>query len=197
MQKSIIFSLIGIGSLVTACSSVYEQDHRHSYYTESYTVAKGYESPLTNVREVKTVTVVDFAFPVKRKATGENVFIFDPQHKAWAAYDVNGYLLRQGPASGGKHFCEDIKRPCRTPAGTYKIYREGNAQCVSSKYPLGKGGAPMPYCMFFKGGYAVHGSHHVPNYNASHGCIRVTPADAAWLSQHHIDVGTTVIVKPY
>jgi N-acetylmuramoyl-L-alanine amidase len=34
---------------------------------------------------------------------------------------------------------------------------------------------------YFYGGYAVHGSLSVPSYPASHGCIRVSIADAEWL----------------
>ena len=52
-------------------------------------------------------------------------------------------------------------------------------------------------CMFFSKYYAVHGSYEVPNYNASHGCIRVTPADAKWLYYNFIEIGTPVVVKPY
>ena len=55
----------------------------------------------------------------------------------------------------------------------------------------------MPYCMFFHGGYALHGSYEVPNYNASHGCLRVVPSAAAWLSRNFVKVGTAIIVRPY
>ena len=34
------------------------------------------------------------------------------------------------------------------------------------------------------GGIFVHGSTSVPTYPASHGCIRVTPADADWMYDH-------------
>lgn len=136
-------------------------------------------------------------FPKKRKATGRRVFIFSPRKKMWAAYDANGRLVRTGRASGGKHYCADVKRACRTPRGVFRIRRKGSPHCRSSKYPLGKGGAPMPYCMFFSKYYAIHGSPNVPRYNASHGCIRVLPSAARWLSRHFIRIGTTVIVRSY
>ena len=63
------------------------------------------------------------------------------------------------------------------------IYNKGGAGCASSKFPVGRGGAPMPYCMFFHGGYALHGSYEVPGYHASHGCIRLFVDDAAWLNE--------------
>lgn len=46
---------------------------------------------------------------------------------------------------------------------------------------------------YFKGGYAIHGSNSVPNYPASHGCIRVTNWDMDLLKTQ-IDVGWTVYV---
>lgn len=136
-------------------------------------------------------------FPSQRIATGDNVFIFDPQRLQWAAYDSDGQLLRTGKASGGKGYCADVKRSCRTPKGSFSVYRKGNSACKSSKFPIGRGGAPMPYCMFFHKGYAIHGSPDVPNRHASHGCIRVLPKEAKWLSVNFIKLGTTVIVKSY
>jgi hypothetical protein len=47
--------------------------------------------------------------------------------------------------------------------------------------------------MYFYQGWAIHGSNSVPAYPASHGCIRVSRADALWL-QSRMPVGTTVMV---
>ncbi|EHL30252.1 hypothetical protein LDG_7762 [Legionella drancourtii LLAP12] len=55
----------------------------------------------------------------------------------------------------------------------------------------------MPYCMYFSKNYAIHGSYEVPNYNASHGCVRLIPSDARWLSRNFMKIGTKVIIKPY
>lgn len=46
---------------------------------------------------------------------------------------------------------------------------------------------------YFTGGYAIHGSRSVPNYPASHGCIRVTMWDMDLLKTR-IDVGWTVYI---
>lgn len=132
-----------------------------------------------------------------RRATGNSVFIFDPRKLRWYAYDRHGSLIGSGAASGGRHYCRDVGRACKTPSGTFKVHRKGSASCRSSKYPLGRGGAPMPYCMFFHRGYAIHGSPNVPNYNASHGCIRVKPHIARHLHRNVIGIGTTVIVRSY
>jgi lipoprotein-anchoring transpeptidase ErfK/SrfK len=126
-----------------------------------------------------------------------NTFVFNPKNHSWKAIDNNGSVVRTGRASGGKGYCSDIHRSCRTPVGSYTVWSKGSSSCKSSRYPLPNGGAPMPYCMFFSKYYAIHGSDDVPNYNASHGCIRVTRGDAAWLSHNFVHVGTQVIVKPY
>lgn len=138
-------------------------------------------------------------FPLKRTATGNKVFIFDPNIVAWAIYDAQGNRVNAGKASGGKLYCPDVGRRCTTISGYFRVISKGGANCVSSKYPLEThGGAPMPYCMFFHAnGYGVHGSNDVPDHNASHGCIRITPIVAKWLNQNFIEVGTTVIVYPY
>jgi lipoprotein-anchoring transpeptidase ErfK/SrfK len=125
-----------------------------------------------------------------------NTFIFNPRAKMWKAVQ-NGKVIRTGKASGGSKYCADIKRSCKTPSGVYRVWSKGGPGCVSSRYPLPSGGAKMPYCMFYSKYYAIHGSHHVPNYNASHGCIRVLPGDALWLSRNFIKIGTKVVVQPY
>lgn len=126
-----------------------------------------------------------------------NTFIFNPNNLTWKAVNAQGKVIRTGKASGGKRYCADVRRSCKTPSGTYRIISKGSASCRSSRYPVGRGGAPMPYCMFFSKYYAIHGSPDVPNYNASHGCIRVRPGDAYWLHRNFIKIGTRVVIHPY
>ena len=54
-------------------------------------------------------------------------------------------------------------------------------------------GAPMPFAMFFRGGYAMH-QGYVPPYAASHGCIRL-PREMAEVFFNAAPYGTPVIVK--
>ena len=41
--------------------------------------------------------------------------------------------------------------------------------------------SPMPHAIFFHGGYAIHGTYEIARLGgpASHGCVRLHPADAA------------------
>jgi L,D-transpeptidase ErfK/SrfK len=138
-------------------------------------------------------------FPIRVAPFGRTVIIVDLDDHAFAAYDVFGSLVRWGPISSGKDWCPDVGRGCRTPVGRYTVKRKGGQGCVSSKYPIPEGGAPMPYCMFFSGGYALHASSSVPGYNASHGCVRLFLKDAKWLNKEFVQFGknsTKVIVRP-
>jgi len=113
------------------------------------------------------------------------------------AYDRDGHLIRAGLATAGGHWCDDVKRPCRTGVGTFRINSLGSASCKSTLYPKPKGGAPMPYCMFFNGHQGLHGSAYVFEGNGSHGCVRVRVEDAEWIRFNFANIGTKVIVRPY
>ncbi len=63
-----------------------------------------------------------------------------------------------------------------TPRGSYKPQRM-YVKYFSKKYY----NAPMPYSIFFRGGYAVHGGYARLGTPASHGCVRLTTAHAAEL----------------
>src|ERR1039458_7093075 len=67
-----------------------------------------------------------------------------------------------------------------TPRGTFSPYSLQRMH-YSHKYHM----SPMPYSIFFAGGYAIHGTYSVGQLGrpASHGCIRLDPANAALLYQ--------------
>jgi lipoprotein-anchoring transpeptidase ErfK/SrfK len=135
--------------------------------------------------------------PKQIETGGEKVIVIDPHVHAWGAYNANGQLIRSGLATAGARWCEDIGRPCRTKTGVFRIASLGDRHCVSNKFPLGEGGAPMPYCMYFNGGQAIHGSNQLAAANLSHGCVRISVQEAQWLRFDFARTGTKVIVKPY
>ena len=65
-----------------------------------------------------------------------------------------------------------------TPSGTYRPQRMERTWFSKLYY-----NSPMPYSIFFHGGYAIHGSYEINQLGgpASHGCIRLHPANAATL----------------
>lgn len=84
---------------------------------------------------------------------------------------VNGSLRHTWRVSTGR-------RGYRTPTGSYSPKRLARRH-YSSKY----NNSPMPHSIFFRGGYAIHGSYHTKALGrpASHGCIRLHPRNAARL----------------
>jgi L,D-transpeptidase ErfK/SrfK len=120
----------------------------------------------------------------------------DNSKQAFAAYDRAGYLIHWGPVSTAKGWCPDIQRNCSTPTGTFYFYSKGGQGCYSTIYPVPDGGAPMPYCMYFYKGFALHAGE-LPGYNDSHGCVRLFYEDAAWLNKNFVELGrfgTKIIV---
>jgi lipoprotein-anchoring transpeptidase ErfK/SrfK len=65
-----------------------------------------------------------------------------------------------------------------TPTGIFQPQRL-EYEYYSKKYD----DAPMPYSIFFTGGYAIHGTEHVAKLGrkASHGCVRLEPGNASVL----------------
>ncbi len=137
-------------------------------------------------------------FPLQIPSIGKKQFVFDPKVSAWAAYDAEGHRVMTGSASGGKDFCDDVNKPCRTVTGTFHVYNKRDINCKSGEYPVEtEGGAKMPYCMYFFQGYTIHAAYEVPTYSSSHGCIRVLPSAAKWLNEQFITIGTQVTVLSY
>ena len=70
------------------------------------------------------------------------------------------------------------RRGYSTPNGSYRPERLAR-KWFSRKYDW----SPMPYSIFFDGGYAIHGSYETAHLGrpASHGCTRLHPQNAATL----------------
>lgn len=191
--RLIFLPLVAALSLLTAVSapaSVHRVSLISSSETHHITMEAGIPHPDTDEMVYKDL-------PRHIHSPGYKAFVFDPKRLAWAAYDKYGFRVAHGVANGGADFCEEINEPCRTPVGHFTIKRRGGPDCASSQFPVGSGGAAMPYCMFFKNGCAIHGSPYVAEQNTSHGCIRVLTPAAKWLSRHFLKYGTHVIVLPY
>ena len=80
---------------------------------------------------------------------------------------VDGKLKHSWAISSGR-------RGYETPTGAFRPQRL-EREWYSRQYD----DAPMPYSVFFRGGYAIHGGHSRVGGPASHGCIRLTTGNAA------------------
>lgn len=109
-------------------------------------------------------------------------------------FDEKGLNSVIAVSSGSdRKYCERSKksgkRVCgvaRTPRGRFSVqwripgWRESD---------LGKLYNPL----YFNGGYAIHGAPLVPEYNASHGCVRISVASSIWFYEI-VKNGTPVIL---
>ncbi|MDP3525055.1 MAG: L,D-transpeptidase [Hoeflea sp.] len=81
-----------------------------------------------------------------------------------------------------------------TPTGTY------SAKWLSRHHRSRKyNNAPMPYAVFYNGGYAVHGTYETKRLGrpASRGCVRLSPEHAATffsLVQKHGNSNTRIVI---
>ena len=84
---------------------------------------------------------------------------------------VDGILTHSWPVS-------TARRGYITPTGVYRPQSLA-AMHYSKKYH----NSPMPHSIFFRGGFAIHGTGAVRQLGspASHGCVRLAPENAAEL----------------
>jgi hypothetical protein len=138
-----------------------------------------------------------FAMPAQISPPGEKMVVVDPNEHSWGAYNASGRLVRSGLASAGADWCNDLGRECHTDTGRFRVGMRGGPGCKSPSFPLPKGGAPMPYCMYFNKYQALHGSYELGYANLSHGCVRLKVKDAEWLRHNFVQRGTLVEILPY
>ena len=83
---------------------------------------------------------------------------------------VKGAPVYTWPVSTGR-------KGFRTPTGSYRVQRMERTY-RSRKYKL-----PMPYSLFYQGGYAIHGTDATAMLGrpASHGCVHLSPSNARTL----------------
>ena len=76
-----------------------------------------------------------------------------------------------------------------TPDGTFAP-QSLQRMHYSHKYHM----SPMPYSIFFRGGFAIHGTYETAylGHPVSHGCVRLAPANAAILFRMVKAEGATI-----
>jgi lipoprotein-anchoring transpeptidase ErfK/SrfK len=83
-----------------------------------------------------------------------------------------------------------------TPKGSYRPYLLKKMH-YSTRYH----GSPMPYSIFFKGNFAIHGTNYIKSLGrpASHGCVRLDPKNAKRLFEMVKEAGvenTQILIVP-
>ena len=133
--------------------------------------------PATTVVDVATAAALNLQVcrPGARTTSGT---VFEVDKGKQIAYVVqNGqtrFIFNVSTGNGQSYDEEDQKNAgsrvigvATTPTGTFRTYRESDVP----RYESDLGTLYRP--KFVVGGIAVHGARSVPNYPASHGCIRV------------------------
>ena len=126
--------------------------------------------------------------PIPRE-TGYAHIEVDLQRQVLLVVDQNSAVTLVLPISSGSgklYTFEGKTSRAVTPRGRFTVYRKVKGW---RKAPLGM----IYYPNYFDEGWAIHGSASVPNYPASHGCIRIPIVTAKELSDI-TPVGTVVLV---
>jgi peptidoglycan hydrolase-like protein with peptidoglycan-binding domain len=95
-------------------------------------------------------------------------------------------IIDVSTGSGRVYYQEGARNIAHTPRGRFSVFYKINGTRISK---LGELYKPS----YFYQGYAVHGSASVPNYPASHGCVRITNPNADRIFPL-LTVGTPVTV---
>jgi len=116
---------------------------------------------------ILTAVLLAFVMAVPTLGHAKVVAKIDISSQKMRVY-VNGKARYSWPVS-------TARRGYRTPIGNFRptrMYRK----YYSRKY----NNSPMPNSIFFRGGYAIHGTGAIKSLGrpASHGCIRLHPANA-------------------
>ncbi len=81
-----------------------------------------------------------------------------------------------------------------TPNGRFRVGRM-ERMWYSRRYH----GSPMPHALFFRGGYAIHGTGEIRRLGrrASHGCVRLSPGNARILFElARTKGGAQILIRP-
>jgi hypothetical protein len=118
-----------------------------------------------------------------------------PEAKASVAIDIDlsSQTMHVRSESGSYDWRVSTARSgYRTPRGTYRPYMLLRTH-YSHKYHM----SPMPYSIFFAGGYAIHGTYSTASLGrpASHGCIRLAPGNAARLFHMVLAEGARITIS--
>jgi lipoprotein-anchoring transpeptidase ErfK/SrfK len=112
-----------------------------------------------------------FSFVMAASAAQAQVSVWINISRQTMTVSVNGWHYADWQVS-------TARRGYWTPRGSFQPYLLKRMH-YSRKFD----NSPMPHSIFFRGGYAIHGTYYVKSLGrpVSHGCVRLAPANAARL----------------
>jgi L,D-transpeptidase-like protein/putative peptidoglycan binding protein len=161
----------------------------------------GYATPVTGLFDGGTARAVT-AF---RKVNNMGRNGYASRAVYFKVFRHKGRFKLRHPGAGAKHVEFDWSRQVLVLARGSKAWRTYHASSGKASTPTvfgsfrfyskqpGTNSHGMVHSNYFIGGYAVHGYPSVPNYPASHGCIRI-PIPNAWAVNRAIDIGEQMFV---
>ena len=128
------------------------------------------------LRVLLSLAVIAFSAPV----FASDIYVMVDISEQKMTVRMDGQVVHEFPVSTGR-------KGYSTPTGAYGVTRM-HRKYYSKKYD----GAPMPYSIFFHGGYAIHGTTDIKRLGriASHGCVRLHPDNARTLFNLVKEVGS-------
>lgn len=206
MKVNVLFILILILFLTTACGLAYEVDSQYAktvlekdgYRPNSVeNIEKGVSDSLIAFQKVHGLPEINgqldeetkIALKYARKPRAEKFtkgVHIEVDLESQLLYVVDGgevmYILHTSTGSSG-----------RTPKGSFNIYQKVTSGWVTAYSPQMEPQGQMYKPLKFHGPFYIHGSGSVPVYPASLGCVRVDPRHMDFL--HRItSVGTEVFI---
>ena len=161
----------------------------------------GFATPVTGYFDGLTANAVN-AFR-KTNGMGRDGFAMKSVYAMVLRRDGAYKLRYPSSGTGGKHVEFDWSRQVLVLAQRgrpYRVYHTSSGAPVTPtvfgsyrfyRQDLGTNSKGMVHSSYFIGGYAIHGYPSVPNYPASHGCLRV-PIPNAWSIFNWIDIGDPI-----
>ena len=159
-------------ALIEALEYVSERLSRRAVHVTLVLVSKEYELPCASLPSVSytpaSTASPAFAGLFRTKAPdGDLLITVDISNQLMTVKDGWRTIFEFDVSTGRKGYT--------TPTGNYRPIRM-HKMWYSSKYE----NSPMPWSIFFHGGYAIHGTEDIKHLGqiASHGCVRLHPNNA-------------------
>ena len=174
--------LVELGFWVSATDGDYGLTTRQAVM--AFQKYMGFNDPSGKVDEqtASALTNMDLR-PVARANSGTLVEIDKSKQLLFFVVDGKTEWILNASTGNGKEYEEEdqntpgevIKGVSLTPSGLHKVNRERPEGWWEGD--LGEIYRPK----YFVGGVAVHGSNNIPNYPASHGCVRISVPAMDWV----------------
>lgn len=147
---------------------------------KTYNLNRCYTNSMKKIVLILVIFLSFFLIPRHAQAqiyTTDKLITVDTGKQRLYAWE-GGQIQKEFPVSTGMRYTPTVK-------GNFKIWLKNEKQNMKGSYPPYEPYflKDVPYVMFFKGDYAIHGTywHNKFGSRASHGCVNMRVDDAKWV----------------